>query len=209
MRLYLVRHGQTIANAERRFQGHKDYPLSDVGLQQANSLAERFKQVRLDYIYSSDLGRAVETAKHINQHHRLRIQKDQRLREFCWGVFDGLTLAEAEEKYPHVFLQPIDDWSQADIPEKEELEQLLLRASMFWQEMHAQHSNERILVVSHARFLNSLMAKILRFKDQNMWAFKFLNASVTVVDSQHPLKPIIKVFNDVGHVGCTEIDKIY
>ena len=82
MKIYLVRHGESIANAKGIHQGQKiDTSLSKKGLEQAKKIAERLKDENFEIIYSSDLKRAYETAKEIVKLHNLKIVKDRRLRE--------------------------------------------------------------------------------------------------------------------------------
>lgn len=82
MRLILVRHAESEANAKGINQGQKiDTSLSDLGKKQANQVAQRLKEEKIDLIYSSDLKRAKETAEQINKFHKLKIIYDERLRE--------------------------------------------------------------------------------------------------------------------------------
>ncbi|MAG39352.1 hypothetical protein CMI41_00070 [Candidatus Pacearchaeota archaeon] len=82
MKIYLVRHGESKANAKGIHQGQKiDTSLSKKGLEQAKKIAERLKDKTFEIIYSSDLKRAYETAKEISKFHNLKIVKDKRLRE--------------------------------------------------------------------------------------------------------------------------------
>jgi len=82
MKIYLVRHGESIANAKGIHQGQKiDTSLSKKGLEQAQKIAERLKDEDFEIIYSSDLKRAYETAKEIAKFHNSKIVKDKRLRE--------------------------------------------------------------------------------------------------------------------------------
>lgn len=85
MRILLVRHGQSVANAKRISQGNKDKwtdtSLSEKGRDQARKVSERLKKEQVDMIYSSDLKRAKETAKIINKFHNAKINFDSRLRD--------------------------------------------------------------------------------------------------------------------------------
>ena len=82
MKIYLVRHGESIANAKGIHQGQKiDTSLNKKGLEQAKKIAERLKDENFEIIYSSDLKRAYETAREIAKLQNLKIVKDKRLRE--------------------------------------------------------------------------------------------------------------------------------
>ncbi|OEH86519.1 hypothetical protein BHU72_12975 [Desulfuribacillus stibiiarsenatis] len=210
MRLFLVRHGQTVANAERRFQGHKDFPLSNIGEKQAERVAERFKKTRIQQIYSSDLGRAYNTAQTIASYHQLPVVKEKLFREYSWGVFDGLTLKEAAIQFPEIAENNASDWSAVDIPEKEAYLEFLQRAQDALQLLVDRHMGEKVLVVSHGRFLNALMTQILRLVEDHVWAFTFANTSVSVVDFAHGQHPKVRLFNDTSHlIGLPGIEDYF
>ena len=89
--LLLVRHGETDWNAERRWQGHADVPLNDRGREQARTLADRLAGERIDAIYTSDLGRARETAEILAARLGVPVVTDPDLREIDVGSREGLT----------------------------------------------------------------------------------------------------------------------
>ena len=94
--LLLVRHGETDWNAERRWQGHADVPLNEHGRAQARDLAGRLATERVDAIYSSDLGRARETAEIVAARVGLSVVVDPDLREIDVGTREGLTGPEVD-----------------------------------------------------------------------------------------------------------------
>ena len=113
MRLYLVRHGQTAWNAQKRFMGQLDIPLDETGRAQVAALGNRLKDEHVDMIYASDLSRAWDTALAIESclaSHAdpsalpavagYRIKPDPRLREMNFGDWQGLTYAEIQERDP-------------------------------------------------------------------------------------------------------------
>lgn len=101
-RVILVRHGQTDWNVAGRLQGASDIPLNSVGIAQAEAaaaaLAPRLGDV--DTLYASDLVRARDTAAAIARHAGARVVTDARLRERCYGVWEGLAVAERAERFP-------------------------------------------------------------------------------------------------------------
>ena len=92
--LYFIRHGRTFWNEAGRFQGHLNSELNDIGLEQASALGQRFSDAGFDHVYSSDLGRARQTAEALTNPHSVSIVEETALRERCMGVFQGLTSAE-------------------------------------------------------------------------------------------------------------------
>jgi len=100
-RLWLVRHGVTAWNHEKRFCGHSDVPLSEPGNQQAQWLAGQLHSRSIAALYSSDLQRAQQTATRIAQHHeQLAIRASEVWRELFFGDWEGLTYTQIAEQYP-------------------------------------------------------------------------------------------------------------
>jgi probable phosphoglycerate mutase len=102
-KILLIRHGETAWNAVRRLQGHIDIALNDEGVRQAQALARALADEPLAAIVSSDLQRAVETARAVSAYHAHAVQQDPQLRERAYGVFEGMLYADIERAYPVEF----------------------------------------------------------------------------------------------------------
>ena len=100
MYIYLVRHGETDWNIKRRTQGVQNIPLTVNGLNQAEDLSKRLKNEPITKIYTSTLKRALNTAMVIGNKRGLNPEKRQELQEINFGVWEGLTIKQIEEKYP-------------------------------------------------------------------------------------------------------------
>jgi probable phosphoglycerate mutase len=96
----LWRHGQTVWNAERRFQGQSDIPLDEAGQAQAERAARLLAALRPDLIVSSDLSRAAQTAAPLSRLTGLEVTVDKDLRERSGGCWEGLTDTEIRTRYP-------------------------------------------------------------------------------------------------------------
>lgn len=155
----LLRHGESVGNAESRWQGQADYPLTDTGRAQARALAERWKNenVKFDLIISSPLARARETAEIIAQAVNGTVSFDPLWLERDNGEFSGLTNHEVRQNFHHSpFITPYDpvggdgegDW------------ELFLRAG---QALHSllKRNPARYLIVSHGGLLNQLMHAVV------------------------------------------------
>ena len=99
-RLTLIRHGETTWNRAARIQGHTDIPLSELGLAQAERLAEALADEPFAAIYASDLSRARQTAEAVARSRGLAIQFDTDLRERAFGRFEGLSWEQINEQFP-------------------------------------------------------------------------------------------------------------
>ena len=106
----LWRHGQTVWNAERRFQGQSDIPLDETGRAQADRAARLLAGLRPDLIVSSDLSRAASTAAALARLTGLEVTLDKDLRERHGGCWEGLTDSEIRARYPaeHASWNPPD-----------------------------------------------------------------------------------------------------
>lgn len=99
-RLVLIRHGQSLWNAARRWQGHADVPLSELGREQAHETARALAGHRFHGLYASDLQRALETARIVGTPHGLVPMIEPRLRELDIGDWEGLVRPEIEARWP-------------------------------------------------------------------------------------------------------------
>ncbi len=148
-RIYLVRHGQTDWNVERRWQGHADIPLNAVGLAQAEQVAHRLAGERLQAIYSSDLQRARQTAEALSRRTGLPVHLDARLREIHQGEWQGLLVTEIEARYGEAFQRRRMDPYNVTPPGGETVEQVRQRVVQAFEDILARHPTERVVVVSH------------------------------------------------------------
>jgi probable phosphoglycerate mutase len=116
----LWRHGQTVWNAERRFQGQSDIPLDEVGQAQAERAARLLAALRPDLIVSSDLSRAAQTAAPLSRLTGLELTLDKDLRERSGGCWEGLTDTEIRTRYPveHASWTPPDGEPSAAVAER-------------------------------------------------------------------------------------------
>jgi broad specificity phosphatase PhoE len=157
--ILLARHGQSDWNRDRRWQGHADRPLTELGRTQARELAQRLAHTDLDAIYSSDLRRAQETAEVVGRAQGLEVRTIPGLREVDVGSWSGLTRAEAEQRYPEAYRRWLvgeEGWDDGET--YEELSDRVLAA--VW-EITAAHPGERVLVVGHGGSIRAIHAAAL------------------------------------------------
>ena len=102
--IYLIRHGQSTYNNEKRWAGHADPPLTDLGREQAKKACEKFKEMDFTAITSSSLQRARETAEIISQQLNINLLDSiPDLNERHAGHISGLTSDEIDEKFPEIW----------------------------------------------------------------------------------------------------------
>lgn len=145
----LIRHGQSRGNAERRFGGHTSTPLSTKGHKQAEATARSLKSESLTAIYSSDLARAMETAKPLSKLIGLPINDTDAFRERSVGVMEGLTFEDAAQQHPEQYAALLRRDFEHVLTGGESYRQLLDRAWQKLDEIIAQNRGGRIAVFSH------------------------------------------------------------
>ena len=157
--ILLARHGQSDWNAERRWQGHADRPLTERGQAQARALAERLAEFDLDAIYSSDLSRARDTATVVAESQGLEVQQDPRLREVDVGSWSGLTRDDARAHFPDAYQRwrnGEQGWTDGET--YEDMTERVLDA--VWDIARA-NDGGRILIVSHGGPVRAVHATAL------------------------------------------------
>lgn len=154
-RICLVRHGETDWNVERRLQGHEDIPLNANGLAQARALATALSDVRFAAIYSSDLARAMDTAAGVAVALGLTVTRLPAVRERNFGVFQGLTREEAEERFPELQRKVARREPDFIPPEGESLRQCFERIAAALDSLADAHAGQSILLVAHGGVLDA------------------------------------------------------
>ncbi len=176
-KIYVTRHGETEWNTLGRMQGHLDSPLTKLGEDQARWLGESLKNTPLDYIYSSPSGRAMQTAKAINQSRNLTIRTEENLREIYLGEWEGKVRAEIEaydaQRYHYFWNAP----HQFVATDSESFESVIERSGKMLEEIAKRHPHEVGLVVAHAVVLKSMYAYILKKPIQEFWQGPFMNST--------------------------------
>ena len=148
-----MRHGETQWNVESRIQGHQDSPLTDTGLVQADAIAARLATERFDALVSSDLGRALQTARRIAARCGFSVERDARLRERAFGVGEGLTYAEIDARFPDVFSRANECDPDLVIPGGESRRQFHERVRRAFAALAREHAGQRVAVVCHGGVL--------------------------------------------------------
>jgi 2,3-bisphosphoglycerate-dependent phosphoglycerate mutase len=145
----LIRHGQSRGNAERRFGGHTATPLSSRGQKQADATARTLKSESLTAIYSSDLTRAIETARPLSEMTGLAINGTVAFRERGVGVLEGLTFEDAAQQHPEQYAALLRRDFEHVLTGGESYRQLLGRAREKLDEIIAENRGGKIAVFSH------------------------------------------------------------
>ena len=175
--LIIVRHGQTQWNLKLIRQGHLDSPLTEKGIAQAKALGERLAREAFTALYSSDLGRAVQTAQMVAETTGHKVVTDARLRERHLGIFQGLNGDEIKEKHPEEYRLHRTMGPSYVIPGDESVQQQVARNVAYLTEIAAQHPGETIVVVTHGGVLSGFFRHALSIPLETPRRFEFMNAT--------------------------------
>ncbi|MDD5195133.1 MAG: histidine phosphatase family protein [Candidatus Omnitrophica bacterium] len=189
-KLFLIRHGTTRWNKERRYCGHKDVPLSREGKYQAKQLYKRLSGMSFDRVYASDRKRAIQTAQIIFK--SLCVKRIPDLREINFGVLEGLSHEEILKKYPDNYRIWLKDPFRDCIPKAESLRSFQRRVTSALNKIVKLNAGKNIAVISHGGAISIFIAGIL--KSKHFWRHIPKTASVTIVEYRKNI-PEIKSFN--------------
>ncbi len=150
-RIIMIRHGQSLANAQSRFAGHSDFDLSELGKQQAELAAKYlYEREPLDAIYASDLLRAHNTAVPFSKLYGLPITDREGLRELFAGDWEGRTIDEIKELYTEDFRVWREDFSNARCSGGESVAEMYERMTAEVLRIARENEGKRILLATHA-----------------------------------------------------------
>ncbi|MDM0115086.1 histidine phosphatase family protein [Variovorax sp. J22R133] len=177
-RLIAVRHGETAWNVDTRIQGQLDIELNARGQWQAKRLGQALADEPISVIYSSDLARAWQTAQEIARQGELPVIAEPRLRERCFGLFEGRTFHDIQSELP----EQAQRWRQRD-PEfaPEGGESLLVfreRVTHVAEELAARHPGELVVLVAHGGVMDVLYRAATRQELQAPRTWQLNNASI-------------------------------
>ena len=199
-RLLLIRHGATTLSAEDRFAGSTDVELSNEGREQAQSLSERLSTETLDAIYSSQMGRARETARIVaGKKHPQPIVKPE-LREIDHGRWEGLTRKEVETSFKDEYLSWEEDPFTFAPMNGESGLGVLARALPVIREILTLHQGKTVAVVSHKATLRLVLCSLLGIDARGYRDHLDQSpACLNVVDFKDVTRARLMLFNDISH----------
>jgi probable phosphoglycerate mutase len=193
----LVRHGESTWNGTGRFHGDLDVPLTNLGEAQARKLAERIGRIgtTFDGLYSSDLQRAINTAKPVAEVLGLPIQTDPRLREVSAGKLIGLNWDEATQQFPEYTSAVTQDAWNARRPGGESIADVACRSVRFLSEL----PSGRFMVVCHYLVIKPILGLLLSNIEGGWQALHIANTSITRI-RLYEIEPTLPKL--VGDVLC-------
>lgn len=196
----LIRHGETEWNLLGKFQGCTDIDLSKEGIKQAELLKDRLKG-DFDYIYTSPLSRAFETAKIITQNTNKEVVIAPEIREINFGKWEGLTVREIKEKYPEIFTAWITNKKESNICGGDlSINNAVNRATKCIFDIATKHNGKKIAIVAHGGIIK---AALIGLFDWNMTMYHKItlgNTCINTITFNDHLMPALIGLNDTNHL---------
>lgn len=191
MKLILTRHGRTLENEEHIIQGQTHGTLSEEGKLQAQKLAERLRDKKIDCIYSSDLKRAAETAKEIaSLHPGVKLEQALELRERDYGAFTGKKKHEVSVDF------------NKDHPQLEHVTSMRARAKKILDRAYAEHPNGTVVFVGHNHINRALISVIMNIPEEKVWEElkPQKNTAVNIFEIREDKNHVVHLLNDTKHL---------
>lgn len=201
LRLYFMRHGETVWNTERRYQGMTDIELSEEGLRQAECAAKRFKNIKIDKIYASPLKRAMKTAEKIAAEKGLEIISEDDFREIHFGEWEGKTVPELTEKYGESYTNFIREPHKYGFPGEGSVENVINRIKPGIDRIIAEEKGN-VLIVSHGGIIRLMIMYIMGLDSSWFTKMWINNTGVSIIEIKDGRK-LLLTLNDSAHLAET------
>ena len=178
MKLYLVRHGETIENASRTIQGQQPGTLSPLGLKQRDRLAERLKSSSFDVVYCSDLKRTKDTLEPLTEHLSAPIYYVEEIRERSFGDLEGRSGQAYLDELKRTGLSGVDYRP----PNGENFFDLRDRTDKFLTKLKEEHFEKSLLLMSHGGAIRAMLSSLLNKTLDELLRIDIQNTSLSTVE---------------------------
>jgi broad specificity phosphatase PhoE len=200
IKFILVRHGETEWNRVRRIQGSaSDTPLSETGKRQAECLALRLKDEKIQAIYSSPLQRALDTAQAIAHYHQLAVTSLPSLKEIDVGELEGVLSAELRQRFDELICRNDDNQEWVKLPGGESVSDVQKRAWETVKSIAAQHSEGTVVVVTHYFVIMAIVCQILNLPLCQIVRLRLSTGSISAFTLDGADGARLELFNDGCH----------
>jgi 2,3-bisphosphoglycerate-dependent phosphoglycerate mutase len=205
--IILIRHGETVWNLTRRYQGQLDSPLTPRGRQQVKAVGARLTTLPFAAIYSSDLGRAWRTAVAIGDVCGQAPTADPRLRERHFGILHGLTRKQMRARFPSLYGHHRKTDPDFAPPGGESLDALRQRTTACLEEITARHAGACLVFVSHGGALAALLKYVLGLPPAGPRPFRLVNCALNRV-THDGAEWQLECLGDTTHLSDDGLDDV-
>ena len=203
VKIYQVRRGQTEWNKQKRYQGSKDIGLDNTGLDQAEKLPEKLKNIQWSKVYSSDLQRARKTAETVASkcNFEISILEVPELREMHFGDWEGQTFTSIEEQFPEKVNAFFADPTPQIIPAGENAESFRERVLKGFEEILTNSSaGDVVLAVTHGGTIRVIVCEVMGLPLKDMWEIEQGNTAINILGIGKDGKMTFESVNDTSHL---------
>lgn len=199
--IYLIRHAEAEGNLFRRAQGHWNGKLTERGRAQVGALAERFKDARIDAVYSSDLDRAKETAGALLRGRELTLRVTRELREIHMGVWEGDSWGNLAARWPEQMYNFNNDPEKWSVPGCESFEACRVRMTRAIEAIARENEGKTVAVVAHGMCIKIFLMSVLGINPGEPEAMMHGdNTSVSLLRFEDG-RFEVEYYNDNSHLG--------
>ncbi len=185
MAFYFIRHGETDFNQTKKMQGWLDIELNEMGHLQAEKLANFLVDIHVDYVYSSDLKRAYQTAEAFSRISHQHVIKDEMLREIRLGQWEGKTWKQVKEEYDYFFNNKTINHIDEAIHGGESLVAFQTRVINHFKRLAEKHKHDDVFIFTHGGNIRMILLHLLGIPLSQREMIEIENASITTIAWHH------------------------
>lgn len=205
LKLFIVRHGETEFNVQKRMQGRIDSPLTQKGIDNAISLGKQLKDIRFDKIYTSPSPRAYRTAELIKAELRdqgeILIHTEDELREMNLSEWEGKSIEEIERQYPEFHELFWNKPQLFKLGGGDSFQQVQDRAIGMIKKLISENKQGNILIITHSVVIKTIITYYMNYPMEKLWAPPFIHGtSVTLLKAENGETKLEQI-GDVSHLA--------
>jgi broad specificity phosphatase PhoE len=204
--VYLVRHGQTAWNREEVFRGRADIPLNETGRKEALLTGQYLRGVKVNSLHSSPLSRALETAEAIARYQGKEVQILEGLIDMDFGGWQGISHEVVRERYEELYRQWKESPHLVRFPEGESLEEVRERALRAIHDVVRDHSDEKLVMVSHRVVNKTVICGLLGLNNSHFWEIGQDTGCINVLEFGEGFT--LRCLNDTSHLRTIEGERV-
>ncbi len=194
-RLYLCRHGEVCGDGRRRYNGHRDVDITDVGVRQMERLRDILLDKPVDAVYCSDLIRTIKGAEIIGGPHGAQALSRAEFRERGVGFWEGMSYDEIEAAYPEDWNAWLGDIVHFVPPGGESLLEVSARVLPALNETLAAHKGKEVVLVGHGGVNRVILSHALGLDMKNIFRIEQYYGALNIIDFYDDGMPVVKLLN--------------